>query len=127
MSNPETCMTAHEMRRQGRKWKLRRTYQCAKCPWIVGVDPHDIPNGYSEEKHRALETTIARSPLESLFGDPSIMACHETHDAHCIGWLVNQLGPGNNIRLRIQMMNCENASAIRLRGEQHQTFLDTLP
>lgn len=107
-------------------WKLKRTAQCAKCPWIVGVDPHDIPNGYSEERHRALKSTIASDSLRSL-AMPAVMACHETHDAHCIGWLVNQLGPGNNIGLRIRMISCENAGAIRLRGEQHETFEDTLP
>lgn len=108
-------------------WKLKRTAQCEKCPWIVGVDPHDIPNGYSEQRHLALRDTISRSPLDGLYGDQRIMACHETHDAHCIGWLVNQLGPGNNIGLRIQMISCTNAAAIRLRGEQHETFEDTLP
>lgn len=55
------------------------------------------------------------------------MACHETDSAHCLGWLVNQLGTGNNIGLRLQMMSCENASKIRLRGEQHETLEDTLP
>lgn len=34
---------------------------------------------------------------------------------------------GNNIGLRIRMMHCENAKSIRLRGEQHLTFEDTLP
>lgn len=108
-------------------WKLKRVAQCAKCPWRVDVDPHDIPNGYSEGKHRALESTIARSPLESLRLE-TVMACHEMRvQAHCIGWLVNQLGPGNNIGLRLRMMSCENAAAIRLLGEQHETFEDTLP
>lgn len=55
------------------------------------------------------------------------MACHESHDAHCIGWLVNQIGEGNNIPLRIRMMDCANASRIELRGEQHRSFDDTLP
>lgn len=55
------------------------------------------------------------------------MACHEIHDAHCIGWLMNQLGSGNNIGLRIQMISCENAGKIRLKGEQHATFEETLP
>lgn len=107
------------------KWKLKRTHQCVKCPWRVQANPREIPNGYSEDKHRALKNTIAIpgsfTPLES------VMACHETDDAHCIGWLMNQIGSGNNIGLRIQMMSCENASAIRLRGEQHRTFEDTLP
>jgi hypothetical protein len=106
-------------------WKLKRTQQCVHCPWRVETDPHDIPNGYSEDKHRALKSTIAQPG--SLGGSGSAMACHETDDAHCIGWLVNQLGPGNNIGLRIRMITCENARAIRLRGEQHDTFEDTLP
>ncbi len=106
-------------------WRLKRTTQCQKCPWRVDVDPHDIPNGYDEEKHRALKITIAR-PGDFLHPTPN-MACHETHDAHCIGWLVNQVGSGNNIALRLQMFSCENAKKIRLRGEQHETFEDTLP
>lgn len=106
-------------------WKLKRTMQCEKCPWRKDVDPHDIPNGYCETKHRGLENTIAR-PGEILQQRPA-MACHETHDAHCIGWLVNQVGPGNNIALRLQMLSCNNAHGIRLRGDQHQTFEETLP
>jgi hypothetical protein len=107
-------------------WRLKRTTQCVKCPWRVDVDPHDIPNGYSEDKHCALEDTIARRDTNP-FGPIKAMACHETHNAHCVGWLVNQLGPGNNIGMRIRMMACENAKAITLRGKQHQTFEDTLP
>ena len=107
-------------------WRLKRVYQCEKCPWRVGVDPRDSPNGYDEAKHRALENTIAK-PEHGLLGPRHVMACHETHDAHCVGWLVNQLGPGNNIGLRLRMMSCLNAGAIKLRGEQHETFEDTLP
>jgi hypothetical protein len=106
-------------------WKLKRTAQCAKCPWRVDVDPHDIPDGYCEVKHAALASTIAEPG--SLRSTGAAMACHETGDAHCIGWLMNQLGAGNNIGLRMQMMGCENAKKIRLVGEQHATFEDTLP
>lgn len=109
-------------------WKLKRTHQCEKCPWRVGVDPNDIPNGYSADRHRALDVTIAEPG--SLRPTDHAMACHE-HDSaegvHCVGWLVNQLGPGNNLPLRMQMFSCENARSIRLRGEQHQRFEDTLP
>lgn len=110
-------------------WKLKRTAQCAKCPWIKAVDPHDIPNGYCETKHRALSSTIAApGGLSSLASSTMrAMACHETDDAHCIGWLANQSGRGNNIGLRLRLMSCENAGRIRLRGEQHETFEDTLP
>lgn len=109
-----------------RGWKLKRTQQCKKCPWRVETDPHDIPNGYDVAKHQALESTIARAGGNFL-GPLHVMACHETDKAHCIGWLVNQIGPGNNIGLRIQMTTCENGRAIKLRGEQHETFEDTLP
>ena len=111
-------------------WKLKRTHQCEKCPWRVGVDPYTIPNGYDADKHRALARTIATpGDIGALLDSRQfhVMACHETHDAHCIGWLVNQLGPGNNIWLRIEMRSCENAHRIKLRGEQHETFEDTLP
>lgn len=106
-------------------WKLKRTHQCEKCPWRIEVNPHDIPNGYCETKHRALKNTIARPGDLSMSGHA--MACHETDDAHCIGWLANQVGRGNNIGLRLRMMSCDNASFIKLRGEQHKTFEDTLP
>ena len=109
-------------------WRLKRTAQCAKCPWREGVDPHEIPNGYSVEKHQALRATIAEPGRLDAGGSCSVaMACHETNDAHCVGWLANQLGPGNNIPLRIRMMSCENADKIRLRGPQHSKFDDTLP
>lgn len=111
------------------KWKLKRTKQCAKCPWRKDVNPLDIPNGYSVDKHCALSSTIARpGDFSTLLSDSQhVMACHELHDTHCIGWLANQIGPGNNIGLRIQMMTCENARQIRLVGEQYETFEDTLP
>ncbi len=111
--------------RETMKWKLKRTVQCHICPWLKSVNPHDIPNGYDVEKHRALACTIADPG--SLIDKGRAMACHETDDAHCIGWLVNQIGPGNNIGLRIRMRGCENAERIKLRGEQHETFEDTLP
>ena len=109
--------------------KLKRTKQCEKCPWRKDVNPSDIPNGYDVDKHCALKSTIAEpGSIRGAFADEmQVMACHETHDAHCIGWLVNQLGPGNNIGLRLQMRHCENASKIKVVGEQHERFEDTIP
>lgn len=108
-------------------WRLKRTRQCKKCPWRLDVDPHDIPNGYCEEKHANLGSTIANE--SSLFSNRPmrVMACHETDNAHCVGWLMNQLGPGNNIPMRMKMSSCENASEIKLMGDQHERFEDTLP
>lgn len=109
--------------------KLKRTLQCEKCPWRKDVNPNDIPNGYSKDKHAALDKTIAKGgDYSSVFSkELHVMACHETHNSHCIGWLVNQLGAGNNIGLRIAMRNCENIGRVKTVGEQHETFEDTLP
>lgn len=110
-------------------WRLKRAIQCAKCPWRKDVDPREIPNGYSEEKHHALACTIAE-PTDSAAlaqGSLKVMACHETENAHCVGWLANQLGPGNNLALRLRMLSCENRHELRLCGEQHETFEETLP
>ncbi|WP_147283028.1 DUF6283 family protein [Pseudorhodoferax soli] len=109
-------------------WKLKRTVQCEKCPWRVGVDPHDIPDGYCETKHQALADTIAEPGQLPVPGAPlRAMACHETDDAHCVGWVNHQLGPGNNIPLRLSVLSCSNIGKLRLRGEQHPSFEATLP
>jgi hypothetical protein len=109
-------------------WKLRRTAQCAGCPWIKGNDPLEIP-GYCATKHGELISTIAQPADYTQVTAHSItsMACHETEAAHCVGWLANQLGPGNNIALRLHVRTCTNVGQLRLRGEQHRTFNDTLP
>jgi hypothetical protein len=106
--------------------KLKRTRQCKKCPWKVSTNPRDIPNGYCETKHANLKKTIATPGELNLSGGLNIMACHETNDAHCIGWLMNQLGPGNNIGLRLKMRDYD-FSKVKLVGEQHERFEDTLP
>lgn len=111
------------------KWELARTVQCAKCPWRATVNPHEIPNGYSPDKHRALANTIARPDdlTQLLAGRMRVMACHEEHAAHCIGWLMNQVGPGNNIALRLSLRSCTNINEVKLLGAQHETFEETLP
>lgn len=119
------------------KWKLKRTKQCEKCPWRVDVDPNEIPH-YRNDLHHSLISTIAGpnaldslcNPIVELILQDKVMACHESQPEdgmHCIGWLMNQIGAGNNIGLRMRMMTCENASQIELVGEQHEIFEDTLP
>jgi uncharacterized protein DUF6283 len=103
--------------------------QCAKCPWKVDANPHDIPNGYCETKHRGLKSTIAR-PGELRFGGITAMACHDTpvgKELACVGWLVNQLGPGNNIALRLAVISKRIDGNVQTVGPQHQRFEDTLP
>ena len=108
--------------------RLLRTAQCAKCPWKVSTNPFDIPDGYSVEKHKDLAFTIA-TPGD-LRNPGKVMACHhakEGEEMHCVGWLHNQLGTGNNIGLRIQMLRCDNIRELKVIGPQHQTFEETLP
>lgn len=113
--------------------------QCKACPWRNGVDPHDIPNGYSEAMHCGLRSTIAADDgpggiMTILSGILPIMACHESpvgKERPCVGWLANQLGTGNNIGLRLWFSQAVKKGQItgplRLVGEQHECFEDTLP
>jgi len=104
--------------------------QCAKCPWRVDVDPNDIPNGYCATKHANLRDTVARPGELRLGGPLRMMACHETmpgKELPCVGWLAHQLGPGNNLTLRLRAMRDRSLTDFELVGEQHERFEDTLP
>lgn len=109
--------------------KLPRTKQCSKCPWKVSTDPFEIPDGYCVNKHENLKDTIAKEGELNL-GRLKAMACHHSKgsdEMFCVGWLNNQLGVGNNIGLRIAMRDCENIRELKVYGEQHERFEDTLP
>jgi len=96
----------------------------------MDVDPNDIPNGYCPTKHAALSSTIAREPLVSIGGPLRMMACHETKrgkELPCVGWLARQLGPGNNLGLRLAVYSGRISADFELVGEQHKRFEDTLP
>jgi hypothetical protein len=104
--------------------------QCAKCPWKTSTDPYEIPDGYCEKKHAGLKETIAK-PGEIWFGGSfRMMACHESmpqKEVPCVGWLVHQLGPGNNIALRLVVMRGAVDANVETVGDQHEIFEDTLP
>lgn len=103
--------------------------QCEKCPWKKGVDPRGIPDGYSEDSHRALQSTIAKAGHLSL--EPLVMmACHESprgRELPCVGWLSQQLGEGNNLALRFLVISGCVSADIETVGPQHECFEDTLP
>lgn len=104
--------------------------QCKACPWKTSTVPErDIPDGYCKVKHENLRSTIA-DPTSNGF-NPVIraMACHEFpvgKERVCVGWLGNQLGPGNNIALRMLALK-GGVPKFKLVGEQHARFEDTLP
>ena len=100
--------------------------QCEKCPWLKKTNPHDIPGGYCETKHAALQGTIAQPG--TLSATMQMMACHESpvgQETPCTGWLSNQLGAGNNIGLRLWAMR--NVKSVNLIGANHSSFRQTLP
>lgn len=111
-----------------------RLAQCKGCPWRKDVNPlDDIPNGYCPEKHAALESTISKAG-ELQVGSLQLMACHECpvgQEQACVGWMHNQLGSGNNIGLRMWFSRQVRAGKItgplKVVGEQHECFEDTLP
>jgi Family of unknown function (DUF6283) len=105
--------------------------QCPTCPWRVDCVPEqDIPHGYTCELHEALRDTIATDPISSLRPGPlRIMACHYStpgHEIPCAGWLYNQMGPGNNLAVRMALMDGKLPMP-EVDGPQHPTFDDTLP
>lgn len=102
--------------------------QCKHCPWKVGSDPYDIPGQYCVRKHQALKITIAKPSFYGYEVVPQ-MACHETppgSEKPCVGWLANQLGPGNNLGLRMQSIRGQ-IEPFETVGEQHGRLEDTLP
>lgn len=104
--------------------------QCAKCPWKVSTNPHDIPGGYDVEKHKHLANTIAEPGAFNFDKPLRLMACHETgvgYDRPCVGWLANQMGDGNNLALRYAVIKGRINGNVILDGEQHARLEDTLP
>ena len=100
--------------------------QCAKCPWKKDVNPFDIPE-YDIEWHRNLDTTICDG---FMVGGLRMMSCHEFkvgEELPCVGWMHNQLGVGNNITLRLAVVEGRVDPSYELVGEQHACFEDTLP
>ena len=109
---------------------LLKTKQCRHCPWRKDSDLSKIPN-YSRAQHEDLENTIADDGnLTGLGKSLNVMACHNKQisgeDLTCIGWLVNQVGVGNNIPARIQLLSYDNGNEIETFGEQFETFEETL-
>jgi hypothetical protein len=109
---------------------MKRRRQCKKCPWKVGVNPREIPGEYCEAKHRALKSTIADPETSQVTGGLRLMACHETtggEEIPCVGWLVNQIGDGGNLPLRLAVILGRVDANVETVGPQHETFEATLP
>lgn len=106
-----------------------RNKQCKACPWKRDVVPdEDIPNGYCSTKHANLKSTIAKPGEVRVGQELKMMACHESDvgkEYPCVGWLVHQLGPGNNIGLRL-LARDGRFKDLETIGEQCETFEETL-
>ena len=118
------------MRTKPETTTMKPRVQCKTCPWRKGASVDAIPN-YREEWHRDLAGTIAESgSLRGMGGTLRVMACHystEGAEIPCVGWLAHQLGPGNNLALRLRAWTDPSLANFRTEGPQHACFKDTLP
>lgn len=103
--------------------------QCKTCPWRKGASVSRIPR-YDRAKHDALADTIAKpgdlAPLAR--GGVRMMSCHystEAREIPCAGWVENQLGPGNNLALRLYARRHPEIANVRTVGPQRERFEDT--
>lgn len=107
--------------------KLIRTKQCDSCPWKKGIMPEDITQGFDLEYYQGVREQFQASGLESIHKQHKQMACHMHPDSNptpCVGWLINQAGIGNNLFIRLQLMQVENSCDLQVDGEQHNSILD---
>jgi hypothetical protein len=100
--------------------------QCANCPWKVGADLRQIPS-YDPKLHDGLRGTIAE---DESFTPTRGMACHHAElgkekELPCAGWLHHQIGPGNSIPARLNVMNGRLPVPV-VHGDQYETFEETL-
>jgi hypothetical protein len=102
--------------------------QCKSCPWRVDCEPDaDIP-GYRRDLHERLRGTIVSGVASLAAPVQRIMACHYSKPGEefaCAGWLYNQLGPGNNLAVRIDVAR-GRLPVPEVDGRQHERFEDTL-
>lgn len=84
----------------------------------------DIPGQYSAEKHARL-IQCQSGGVEGLRDPIRAMACHESSPGReypCVGWLVNQLGPGNNLALRLRAITTGEYRDLQVEGDQHESL-----
>lgn len=105
--------------------------QCKSCPWRKDADPdREIPGGYSRELHCKLRETVKTGPASLFAATLPIMACHLTPtgaELPCVGWLVNQIGPGNNLGIRMAVALGKISGDVETIGPQHDTLEQTIP
>jgi hypothetical protein len=65
-----------------------------------------------------------RSPSASGREGNSVTATDEK-PISCVGWVANQLGPGNNLALRLRAMRDPEFANVRTVGPQRRRFEDT--
>lgn len=100
--------------------------QCRLCPWKKSTRGQ-IPNGFARDVHDLIRSMS--TPMAALHQTELMMQCHETSDAEplpCVGWMVHQLGPGNDLVLRMKMIAGHYDGDLRTVGPQHERFEDIL-
>ena len=106
----------------------KHVHQCKSCPWKVSADPAAEIPGYKRDLHCKLTATIADGAA-SLAGPLRVMACHYSKtgaETPCAGWLDNQLGVGNNLGLRMAVLQGRMSMPV-VDGPQHPALEATIP
>lgn len=101
--------------------------QCKRCPWKVSTGKN-IPNGFAEDARERLQRMTAVPG--SLERTERMMQCHETPNEEplpCVGWLVHQLGSGNNLRLRMAVISGQIDPNVETVGPQHSHPENVVP
>ena len=95
--------------------------QCVTCPWRADVDPWNMPGGHGYVLPEMLSSHTP-SGMESLATPVlRVATCHEAAIAKklpCVGWLVHQLGPGNNFAVRLAVLRGSIDANVRTLGKQ---------
>lgn len=107
----------------------RPRMQCQTCPWRADVDPRNIPGGYGHVIAELLAEHTPSGPA-SLASTLHIATCHEKPERAklpCVGWLVHQLGAGNNLALRLRVIHGCIDGNVRTVGPQRDLCRELLP
>lgn len=98
--------------------------QCASCPWKLSINPDALPANYG---HVDRDAVVRASAEPGSFRRPEgpPIGCHVVRPGPvlpCVGWLVQQLGPGNNLALRMKVIAGVVDDTVETVGPQRATL-----
>lgn len=100
--------------------------QCGNCPWKKSTKLEDIDckEGFDMDYYESVrDDYVACHDFDRSHKN---MGCHKfPNDSQpCIGWLLHEAGPGNNIGIRLMLSCVDNANELETFGPQHKSIKD---